>query len=442
MLHSRKLHTAAALLLFLLFLNSCKKDITNSAFEIDNARARAKATNLTPIQQLGKQIFFDARLSEPMGVQSCASCHAPQVGFSGFGDIAISGAASAQGFKRGFVAGIGEGAPAGAFGRRRPPSAAYAFMSPVFSLVTVQPDPEEIAAGIIPAPQFMGGNFWDGRATGLRLGNPTAEQALGPFLADKEQNHPNPASVLAKLRNNRSYIALWQAAFNTPDISNLTPTQIALNYDRIGTAVAEYESSLEVSPFSSKYDAYKLGRAQLTELEAEGLAIFIAPAPGGGECYDCHTQAGLANVEPPAGDAFTDFMYHNDGIPQNSRNPGGNVTPDLGLGGFLEQSSNPAWSARATENFGKFKTPTLRNVGKMQRFMHNGAFSSLEEVTHFYNSRDVFGAGWNGKPWGAPEYPFNMDFHGVGGLGLTPHQEAALVAFMKTLDDGYNGPTQ
>lgn len=440
MLHSRKLHTAAVLLLSVLVLDSCKKDITDSALEIESARARTKTT-LTPLQQLGKQIFFDARLSEPMGVQACASCHAPQVGFTGFGEIPISGAAAAQGFKRGFVAGVGEGAIAGAFGRRRPPSAAYASMSPVFSLVAVAPDPEELAAGIVPAPQFMGGNFWDGRATGLRLGSATAEQALGPFLADKEQNHPNPASVLAKLKSNRAYIALWQAAFGTPDINNLTPTQTALNYDKIGEAVAAYESSPEVNQFSSKYDAYKRGAATLTPLEAEGLAIFIAPAPGGGECYDCHTQAGLANVEPPAGDPFTDFMYHNDGIPVNSRNPGGNVFPDPGLGGFLETSANPEWRAKAAENFGKFKTPTLRNVGKMQRFMHNGALSSLEEVTHFYNTRDVFGAGWNGVPWAAPEYPFNMDFHGVGGLGLTPRQEEALVAFMKTLSDGYTGPT-
>jgi len=440
MLHSRKLQGLVFLFFAVIFLDSCKKDLSLES-EFDQARARARTT-LSPLEQLGKQIFFDARLSEPVGVQACASCHAPQVGFSGFGDIPTGGAAAAQGFKRGFVAGIGEGAPAGAFGRRRPPSAAYASMSPVFSLVAVQPDPEELAAGIVPAPQFIGGNFWDGRATGLRLGTPVAEQALGPFLADKEQNHPSPAAVLAKLKSNRSYIALWQAAFGTPDINNLTPTQVALNYDRIGLAVGAYESSTEVNQFSSKYDAYKRGQATLTPLEAEGLAIFIAPAPNGGECYDCHTQAGLANVEPPAGDAFTDFMYHNDGIPVNSRNPGGNVTPDPGLGGFLETSSNPAWRAKATESFGKFKTPTLRNVGKMHRFMHNGAFSSLEEVTHFYNTRDVFGAGWNGKPWGAPEYPFNMDFHGVGGLGLTPHQEAAIVAFMKTLDDGYTGPAQ
>lgn len=440
MLHSQKLQTLAVMIFSVILLDSCKKDLSVEP-EFDQARARTKA-NLSALEQLGKQIFFDARLSEPVGVQSCASCHAPQVGFSGFGDIPTGGAAAAQGFKRGFVSGIGEGAPVGAFGRRRPPSAAYASMSPVMSLVTLPVDPADAALGILPAPAFVGGNFWDGRATGLRLGNPTAEQALGPFLADKEQNHPNPAAVLAKLKSNRAYISLWQSAFGTPDINNLTPEQIALNYDRVGSAIAAYEASSEVNQFSSKYDAYKRGLATLTPLEAEGLQIFISPAPGGGECYDCHTQIGLANIEPPAGDAFTDFMYHNDGIPANPRNPGGNAAPDPGLGAFLETSSNPEWKALAAQNYGKFKSPTLRNVGKMQRFMHNGAFGSLEEVVHFYNTRDVFGSGWNGVPWAAPEYPFNMDFHGVGGLNLTAHQEAALVAFMKTLSDGYTGPTQ
>jgi hypothetical protein len=85
MLHSFKLKHLAVLLSLGLFTESCRRDIIDQP-EFDAARARTRNT-LTPLQQLGKQIFFDARLSEPVGVQSCASCHAPQVGFSGFGDI-------------------------------------------------------------------------------------------------------------------------------------------------------------------------------------------------------------------------------------------------------------------------------------------------------------------------------------------------------------------
>jgi len=422
MLHSRKLQTLAVAICSVLFLASCKKDIDVDA-NIDNARARKK-NNLSAVQQLGKQIFFDARLSEPMGVQSCASCHAPEVGFSGFGDIPIGGAASASGFKRGFVAGIGEGAVIGAFGRRKPPTAAYATLVPVMDF-----DGEE----------FTGGLFWDGRATGLRLGSTAAEQALGPFLADKEQNHPGPASVLAKLKSNRSYLALWKAAFGTSEIDLSNETAVLSNYDKNGLALDAYEGSSEVNQYSSKFDAFQAGRYTMTAQEAQGMALFNNEAG----CNDCHKQLGGNRNRPfVAGELFADFEYHNIGLPQNANNPGGNLAPDPGLAGFLATSDNLTWRAQATANFGKFRTPTLRNVGKAQRFMHNGVFSSLEEVVHFYNTRDVPGAGWNGVPWGRPEYLPTMDTDALGNLGLTPAQEAAVVAFMRTLDDGYTGVAQ
>jgi len=419
MLHSRKLQTLAVAICSVLFLDSCKKDIDVDA-NIDNARARKRNT-LSAVQQLGKQIFFDARLSEPVGVQSCASCHAPEVGFSGFGDIPTGGAASASGFKRGFVAGIGEGAPVGAFGRRKPPSAAYATFAP--NLVYDAVD-----------QAFVGGLFWDGRATGSRLGSTAAEQAQGPFLADKEQNHANPAAVLAKLKNNRAYIALWQAAYGTSDININTPTAVQDSYDKLGFAIAEYEASTEVNQFTSKWDAYMAGRATLTPQELEGQRLFLNEA----DCRACHNSTGGNKNRPfRAGELFTDFAYHNIGVPQNPNNPGGNASPDLGLGGFLATAANPQWRAMANQEMGKFKTPTLRNVGKAQRFMHNGALRTLEEVVHFYNTRDVAGAGWS-----APEYTGNLDVEHVGGLGLTPAQEAAIVAFMRTLNDGFTGAAQ
>lgn len=422
MLHSRVQQFTSAIF-FSFLLVSCSKDVMETPDDIENIRARTRTT-LTPIQQLGKQIFFDARLSEPMGVQSCASCHAPDVGFSGFSDIPTGGAAAASGFKRGWVAGIGEGAAIGAFGRRKPQSAAYASQSPVFEF---------------DGQEFVGGLFWDGRATGLRLGSPLAEQALGPFLAAKEQNHPSPASVLAKLKSNRSYLALWKSVYGTAEMDINTPQAIAENYDRIGFAVEAYESSSEVNQFSSKFDAYMAGRATLTPEEAEGMRLFNNEAG----CNDCHKQLGGNRNRPfVVGESFADFAYHNIGIPQNPNNPGGNLAPDPGLAGFLATSDNLTWRALANENFGKFRTPTLRNVGKAKRFMHNGVFSSLEEVVHFYNTRDVPGAGWNGVPWGAPEYTPTMDTQNLGNLGLTPVQESAVVAFLKTMSDGYTGVTQ
>ena len=81
-----------------------------------------------------------------------------------------------------------------------------------------------------------------------------------------------------------------------------------------------------------------------------------------------------------------------------------------------------------------FKVPTLRNVGKQsgvnfaKAYGHNGYFKSLDEVVHFYNTRDTM-------PWPAPEYAATVNQTQVGNLGLTPAEEKSIVAFLKTLSD-------
>ena len=154
---------------------------------------------------------------------------------------------------------------------------------------------------------------------------------------------------------------------------------------------------------------------------------------------------------------FTDYTFDNLGVPKNSDNPVYETDPafvDLGLGAFLE--SRPEYAAFADANMGKQKVPTLRNVdlrpgnGFTKAYTHNGYFKTLEGVVNFYNTRDV-------KPacpdpltteadalaqncWPAPEVADNVNTDELGNLGLTAAEEAALVAFMKTLSDGYFEP--
>jgi len=189
------------------------------------------------------------------------------------------------------------------------------------------------------------------------------------------------------------------------------------------------------------------GQTRLSPAEARGLALFNLDA----ECYDCHASVSHDGITPAL---FTDFSYHNLGLPKNMATPNKSrlLDQDLGLGGELEtvlpngQFKYPAtWRAQAVAQYGKFKTPTLRNVaGPNRRYMHNGIFNSLEAVVHFYNTRDVAGAGWTFdgvfKTWAelGKEVNLNIEIHGAGNLGLTPAQEADLVAFMKTLSDGWN----
>ena len=369
------------------------------------------AEELTPMEQLGKSLFFD-KISSPDSM-SCADCHAPSVGFTGpIAGINLHGA-------------VYRGAVPQRFGNRKPPSAAYATLSPVFYY-----DSDE---GL-----FVGGNFWDGRATGERLGNPAADQALGPFLNPVEQNNPSKQAVLEQVAASK-YAYMWEQVWGEP-ISVATPAEIEMNYDRVGLAIAAYEDSPEVNPFSSKFDYYLAGQVSLSEQEQMGLALFNGKAL----CSECHISSGPSPL-------FTDFTFDNLGVPKNPENPfydmdtvylddGSPINPegaawiDPGLGGFL--LTRPEWSALAAENMGKHKVPTLRNVAKgpgknfPKAFTHNGVFMSLEEVVHFYNTRDV-------EAWPPPEVAANVNTEELGDLGLTAEEEAAIVAFMKTLSDGY-----
>lgn len=401
------------------------------------------ASALSPKEELGKALFFD-KISEP-GSMSCADCHAPSVGFTG----------PVPGVNR--HGAVYRGAVPRRFGNRKPPTAAYATLSPVFHF-----DPGE---GL-----FFGGNFWDGRATGEGLGNPAADQALGPFLNPVEQNNPSRQVVLEKVAGS-SYSALWEEVWGEP-IAYGTMEEIELNYGRIGLAIAEYEASSEVNQFSSKFDVFweNAGMAGmdvtaidmsnwmtyaglgLSSDELEGLALFNDE--GEGKCSLCHVLDPAVdehgNVLPPV---FTDFSFDNLGVPRNPDNPFydmdqvmldngspinslGDAWIDPGLGAFLDGQSNQAWRLMADENLGKHKVPTLRNVAKApgpkfpKAYMHNGVFKTLKETVHFYNTRDV-------ETWPAPEVAENVNTDELGDLGLTDAEENLIVLFMETLSDGY-----
>jgi len=342
--------------------------------------------SLTDQEQLGKDLFFDTNLSLNNN-QSCAVCHGPAVGWTG-PDQAINAHGA-----------VYEGSIPGAFGDRKPSSAAYGGDSPIM---------------YYDGTKWVGGMFWDGRATGWTLGDPLAEQAKGPFLNPKEQAIPDAATLVAKVRAS-SYAPLFA--------EQCTSTEIGELYNCIGFAIAAYERSSEVSQFTSKYDYWLKGQARFTGQEEWGRALFMGKA----KCANCHVPGN-----------FTDFTYDNLGVPKNPENPATIADPtfaDPGLGGFLLHNVPGAdWQAE----WGKQKVPTLRNVDLrptkkfVKAYSHNGYFKSLQEIVHFYNTRDVPGAGWP-----PPEVAANVNTTELGNLGLTHGEELAIVAFLKTLSDGY-----
>jgi cytochrome c peroxidase len=395
---------------------------------------------LTSIEQLGKALFFD-NISQPSRGMSCATCHGPSAGWTG-----PTAGPNVHG-------GVYRGAVPTRFGNRKPPTSAYATFAPIFQFDAL-------------SGEFVGGNFWDGRATGERLGNPAADQALGPFLNPVEQNMPSAQAVCEHVASSR-YAVLFERVWG-PGSLDCSVTGYMASYDKIGLSIAAYEGSAEKSPFNSRFDDYwRACRAAGNSAEACGLAEGdkMVLDPGGilsdkefagliefGEyCSPCHDSTTGTDLRPPL---FTDFGFDNIGVPKNPDNPfykmdqvylddGSPINPqgeawvDLGLGGFLR--SRPEWAALAEANDGKFKVPTLRNVDKRpgkgfrKAYMHNGALKSLEEVVHFYNTRDV-------ATWPAPEVPYNLNdelFEGksIGNFELDQEAEAAIVAFMKTLSD-------
>ncbi len=119
---------------------------------------------------------------------------------------------------------------------------------------------------------------------------------------------------------------------------------------------------------------------------------------------------------------FTDFTYDNLGIPKSEHRLLATNPPDLGLGVAVGDIN---------EN-GKFKVMSLRNIHQTKPYGHNGFFKSLNDITHFYNTRDVETEGW-----APPEYSATVNHDELGNLGLSDKDEKALVKFMKTLTDGY-----
>ena len=233
-------------------------------------------------------------------------------------------------------------------------------------------------------------------------------------------------------------------------------------YDNIALAIAAYEDSPEVNQFSSKYDAFLAGMVELSKEEKKGLNLFKSK----GKCANCHVLDPGPNGEPPL---LTNFTFDNLGVPRNpdnrwyeqlAFNPAGEDWIDLGLGGFLETRMD--YQQYGAANLGKQKVPTLRNVDLrpspdfVKAYTHNGYFKTLKQIVHFYSTRDL-------KPvcpddpsteideslftrvedamaqgcWPKPEVGVNVNTSELGSLHLTDAQEDAIVAFMKTLSDGY-----
>ena len=361
------------------------------------------------LARLGEKIYEDKNLSINRN-QSCLSCHDGKAGF-----------VDPENRKDPYNSVVSIGSDGISSGTRNCPSAAYAGFSPVFHW-------DDDVGG------YVGGMFWDGRATGSTLGDPLAEQAQGPFLNPGEMALPNASAVVRIISKSR-YAYLFKWVFPRTNFNNIPET-----FDNVARAIAAFERSDKVTRFRSKFDQFWLAckrkgvdisqinvntdietlpQGILNKKELKGLIIFNEPSKG--NCAACHVTTDYVSKEgrmyPPL---FTDFTYDNVGIPKHD-NPSIEHNPvDIGLGGRPDINDS--------EQLGKFKVPTLRNVSVTAPYGHNGYFPALESIVSFYNTRDV-------QNWPVPEVSENVNTEEMGNLGLTPHEEHLLVVFMRSLED-------
>ncbi len=358
--------------------------------------------------ELGRAIFFDQSLSEPVGT-SCASCHDPQRAYS-----------SSNGSDKG----VPRGSRSAHFARRNAPSLLYLKQIPKFGFRQDDDD----------APQLshFGGFFWDGR------GDTIEKLVRQPLLNPEEMNNPGALGLAHKL-GQASYAAAFRSqcgpVFRAPEAT----------VSCLGRALEAFLTADEMSPFSSRFDAFVRGRGKLTPFELTGLRLFKDPAKGG--CVGCHRF--YETGRDPALSMFTDYGYDAIAVPRNDRLPRAR-SPDLGL---CERTDRQVPSNDAS-NCVRFRTTALRNVAVRGAYMHNGVFTNLRDVVSFYASRAT-----DPKRW----YKTGVKFEDVpakyraqvnvsslpynrrqGDRPALDEQEIdAIVAFLHTLTDArYEAPTE
>jgi cytochrome c peroxidase len=447
------------------------------------------------IQLLGKAMNFDRNIS-PNQNQACASCHMPYVGFSGpipsvnLTMVAYPGTAHFRA------------------GKRTAQRYTYSPYFPVLHYNATQ--------GL-----FFGGNFWDSRATGYILQQADAEQAQHPPVDTQEMGNPDTACIAFKL-SQAAYRPFFEQAWgagsldikfgpNTAKIcatpggaamfgGNTMPVKLSKSnrqkaneaFNHWAQSIDAYEGSLDLSAFSSKFDAFLAGAYTMTPDEMAGYKLF----DGKGNCNSCHVDGRGTTISPGQTDTskaatvnpvFTCFGSANEGLPLNPRNafyyqttpdsfgftanPIGFGYRDLGLGTFLRSgfgsapNPNSDWTQFAPNVDGQFQVATARNAAMappgctteapgpffQKEFFHNGYIKSLKQLVHFYNTRDLFAENVTaghcsdiGKTekvdcWPVPETPQNLDCT-TGNLGLTDQEENQIVAFLQTLTDGFTTP--
>jgi cytochrome c peroxidase len=400
---------------------------------------RPRTAPLSAMAQLGQKIFFDASLSSS-GALSCASCHSPDHAYGppNDGPVMLGGSGlSRQGARAVPMLTYLERRPNFSIGPDKSDDDNALSLAQMAAIGQTAARAKKIATEGAAAAQNIvpqGGLFWDGRADTLQ------DQALFPLLDPREMDGGSIDIVADKLQH-APYADYFSGLFG-PGI--FAKPRLLVSEAMFAVARYQFEEP-SFHPYTSKFDYWLEGRARLSESELRGLSLFNDPDKA--NCAGCHPSMPSRDGLPPL---FTDHQYEALGAPRNAalldnRDPG---HFDLGVCGPQRTDI-----ADQTQYCGMFKTPTLRNAAIRHAFFHNGVFESLQQVLDFYDFRDtnpdkVYPHAADGtvqKYDDLPQkYHANVDVSDPPfdrHLGETPpmtaQDEADIIAFLKTLTDGY-----
>ena len=379
----------------------------------DNTRAAIYA-RVRELTELGRALFADPALSGS-GKIACATCHDPHFAYGPPNALAVQ------------LGGLDGRQP----GLRAAPSLRYLQAAPAFTEHYFDSE-DEGDPTVDNGP--TGGLTWDGRVDRGR------DQARIPLLSPFEMANADEAAVAAAAPHSPEAPAL-RRLFGAAIFADKQKAFAA-----IVSALEAYEQSApDFYPYTSKYDAYLAGQVALSDQEARGLALFNDETKG--NCAHCHRSARGNDGSAPQ---FTDFGFNAVGVPRNPAIPANGEAAwfDLGLCGPLRTD----FRDRA-DYCGQFRTPTLRNIALRQTFFHNGAMHTLEQVLDFYVERDTDPGKWYRRAADGTvdkyddlpaQYRANVnveppfDRHPGDAPALTPAERADIIAFLKTLTDGYS----
>jgi cytochrome c peroxidase len=346
---------------------------------------------------LGQKLFFDTMLSKN-GTQSCATCHNPENAFIDDRANGVRGAGS-----------LGDDGKS--IGDRNAPTAAYAMFSPKFHFDTKK-------------NEFIGGQFHDGREHTLK------GQAGGPPTNPVEMGIPSKEFMAQRLENDINYNKEFKSIYGDDIFKNSAKT-----YEMMAQAIGAFETTKEFAPFDSKYDRFLKDEYDLTVLEDLGRTLFFSN--NNNNCASCH----VLKIEDAPKETFTNYQYHNIGVPQNNELMAKNVVdPKTFVDHGLMQNPMVKKLENAKEFDGKIKVPTLRNIAVTGPYMHNGVFQDLTTVVKFYdkyvNKKQSINPETN-KPWDKPEVEIGKEDMKLltNAKTLSERKIEALVAFMNILTD-------